>query len=446
MPGKYLQQKPQMGSTDTVPAMLTPGEFVIRKDAADEIGRDKLHVLNNIDRLSGMAAITNYKPPQFQEGGEVKKKSIKGLRQIKYSPLTYEDSDEGRTYYSQGMFQVPASEVGEGEGLRYYLSPEVATKMRDAESNIDMLVRLAAKSKIENAPQDSIRAKDMKKILKKFQEGGEVMNYFGGGMVKDARARYQEGGLVGKGVGLAKDMFKHAFMPGMVIAENLSEYFGEKSKDADDLSMMARLQLIKKAQLPAAPRVGPKSSPYPVDPHDINEMFKEIMREREPEREYQGPPIPLHLDLGEPAGLPMKPAPDVAWEERPTTGLQQGGPVPPMQQRGLPPAGFMQEGGEVEQPMPTGEPAGMEESPVPQGERTYAEQPMDQLGMEPHEYASYIDNGPDVYKYLAPKYKQQTQWTPYDAMVDAGIINPYEKDKDDFVIIAREQANALRAA
>ena len=25
-------------STDTVPAMLTPGEFVIRKDAAEQIG------------------------------------------------------------------------------------------------------------------------------------------------------------------------------------------------------------------------------------------------------------------------------------------------------------------------------------------------------------------------------------------------------------------------
>ena len=66
MPGKYLQSTPQAGSTDTVPAMLTPGEFVIRKDAADEIGRDKLHAMNNIDRLSGMAAVTNYNPQNFK--------------------------------------------------------------------------------------------------------------------------------------------------------------------------------------------------------------------------------------------------------------------------------------------------------------------------------------------------------------------------------------------
>ena len=42
-------------STDTVPAMLTPGEFVIRKDAAEEIGPEKLNMLNNIDRLGQSA-------------------------------------------------------------------------------------------------------------------------------------------------------------------------------------------------------------------------------------------------------------------------------------------------------------------------------------------------------------------------------------------------------
>ena len=412
MPGKYLQQKPQMGSTDTVPAMLTPGEFVIRKDAADEIGRDKLHVLNNIDRLSGMAAITNYKPPQFQEGGEVKKKSIKGLRQIKYSPLTYEDSDEGRTYYSQGMFQVPASEVGEGEGLRYYLSPEVATKMRDAESNIDMLVRLAAKSKIENAPQDSIRAKDMKKILKKFQEGGEVMNYFGGGSVMDARTRYQK------------------YQDGGVV--EALEAFGEKSKSADDLSAMAAMEMMK-AQRPS-----------PAEKRHMD-FIEEAIRRRKAEREYQGPPIPEYLQPQPASELEIRPPSAPAPEMIPR--MQQGGMVPPpMPQQGLPPAGFMQEGGEVEQPMPVGEAAGMQEMPIPEGERAYPQEPMDQLGLDPHEYAAYTDHGPDHYKHVAQKYKEQTRWTPYDAMVDAGIIDPYEHDKDDFVVMPREYANALRGA
>jgi len=36
---------------DTVPAMLEPGEFVIRKDAAKVIGPGLLHMLNNADRV-----------------------------------------------------------------------------------------------------------------------------------------------------------------------------------------------------------------------------------------------------------------------------------------------------------------------------------------------------------------------------------------------------------
>lgn len=41
---------PGVGDGDTVPAMLTPGEFVIRKDAVRALGLDKLHKLNHADR------------------------------------------------------------------------------------------------------------------------------------------------------------------------------------------------------------------------------------------------------------------------------------------------------------------------------------------------------------------------------------------------------------
>jgi len=37
---------PGVGNTDTVPAMLTPGEFVIRKDAAAKLGSDQLNSMN----------------------------------------------------------------------------------------------------------------------------------------------------------------------------------------------------------------------------------------------------------------------------------------------------------------------------------------------------------------------------------------------------------------
>jgi hypothetical protein len=45
---------------DTVPALLTPGEFVINKNAADRIGLGNLHKLNHADKISG-----------FNKGGSV---------------------------------------------------------------------------------------------------------------------------------------------------------------------------------------------------------------------------------------------------------------------------------------------------------------------------------------------------------------------------------------
>jgi|6_EtaG_2_1085325.scaffolds.fasta_scaffold05826_4 hypothetical protein len=75
-----------MRNTDTVPAMLTPGEFVIRKDAADQIGPENLHMMNNIDRLSGTALLENAKSPMgYQEGGVIS--GLIGETAEKYSDL-----------------------------------------------------------------------------------------------------------------------------------------------------------------------------------------------------------------------------------------------------------------------------------------------------------------------------------------------------------------------
>jgi len=45
------------GTTDTVKAKLTPGEFVIRKEAVDAIGVPMLNMLNNIPKEGGHSAI-----------------------------------------------------------------------------------------------------------------------------------------------------------------------------------------------------------------------------------------------------------------------------------------------------------------------------------------------------------------------------------------------------
>ncbi len=66
------------GTTDTVPAMLTPGEFVIKQESAAMLGEPFLKQLNaisdnaahnNIDALIGQAQLANMKP--MYGGGEV---------------------------------------------------------------------------------------------------------------------------------------------------------------------------------------------------------------------------------------------------------------------------------------------------------------------------------------------------------------------------------------
>jgi len=47
------------GTTDTVKAKLTPGEFVIRKEAVDMIGVPMLNKINNMPKEGGHSAIDN---------------------------------------------------------------------------------------------------------------------------------------------------------------------------------------------------------------------------------------------------------------------------------------------------------------------------------------------------------------------------------------------------
>ena len=66
-------QIPGEGNTDSVPAMLMPGEFVIRKNAVKAIGLENLHALNYADR-TGMSGVRNKVKggvQHFATGGQV---------------------------------------------------------------------------------------------------------------------------------------------------------------------------------------------------------------------------------------------------------------------------------------------------------------------------------------------------------------------------------------
>jgi hypothetical protein len=59
------------GNTDTVPAMLTPGEYVINKEAAQKIGRDKLDTLNRTEKPKKAKSLGDGLFEHKQMGGEV---------------------------------------------------------------------------------------------------------------------------------------------------------------------------------------------------------------------------------------------------------------------------------------------------------------------------------------------------------------------------------------
>jgi len=76
---------------DTVPAMLEPGEFVIRRDAAQKIGQPALHALNNFDKNQGshgaIDELIALGTLGMQEGGEV---GLQHAKDYEYSPNTLE--------------------------------------------------------------------------------------------------------------------------------------------------------------------------------------------------------------------------------------------------------------------------------------------------------------------------------------------------------------------
>ena len=91
------------GTTDTVPARLTPGEFVIKRESAEMLGLPLLEQLNsvsdgaahdNIDAVIAQATLSQMQPmvgggsvgneniAGYEDGGKVDKEKIKILDYI----------------------------------------------------------------------------------------------------------------------------------------------------------------------------------------------------------------------------------------------------------------------------------------------------------------------------------------------------------------------------
>ena len=102
-----------------------------------------------------------------------------------------------------------------------------------------------------------------------------------------------------------------------------------------------------------------------------------------------------------------------------------------------------QQGGPVEPPMTGREPMMLEEPPMPMGEQAYYQAPADQLGLDPYEHKAYMKYGPDSFRYMTPNEKPRQQWTAYDALVKAGLVDPYEVDKDEVNVVTNDQMEEL---
>lgn len=84
-------QIPGTGNGDTVPAMLTPGEYVIRKDAAAAIGLPMLERLNKADK--SVIADMGAQAQRFANGGMVKASPV--APQVYRPTMTYVDAGDG---------------------------------------------------------------------------------------------------------------------------------------------------------------------------------------------------------------------------------------------------------------------------------------------------------------------------------------------------------------
>ena len=182
--------------------------------------------------------------------------------------------------------------------------------------------------------------------------------------------------------------------------DELMSVFGEKSQEADGLKALAaliRMQQMQQAEQDATRAIGPDNIiPSNINPRTTPEQLEMLKRIQEPRGMMGG-------------GYAKK--------------YQQGGPVEP--------------------PMTGREPMMLEEPPMPMGEQAYYQAPANQLGLDPYEHKAYMKYGPDSFRYMTPNEKPRQQWTAYDALVKAGLVDPYEVDKDEVNVVTNDQMEEL---
>ena len=533
-------------NTDTVPAMLTPGEFVIRKDAAEQIGSEKLHMLNNIDRLSNSALLENAKSPvAMQEGGEVGFEQIADLAKLygekqgitlnlaDYTPEGGRSKEgyarkfslpEGFTIdtlaysspanYSLKFLDAEGQKLGTSKSTGMYpilqdiINAKMASEFDDKVSMDNMSEYLKKKQEdrkfesmfdtlIENAERNYPKEKQ------KFQEGGEVK------IASDLYMRDNDSSsnliynLLEQSLDDPSDFYKQAsreYQRGDLIAGSEDAYSGSgeyqrdvysprfevtESGDGNERTVESKEQ-VSLGSLPILEKIADKAAEKGLDPESVIgkvlNLGLPLTRERKGGESkirlgYNEGGEVMHNDelmsvFGEKSqeadGLKALAAlirmqemqraeqdatraigPDniIPSNINPRTTPEQLEMLKKIQEpRGMMGGGYAkkyQQGGPVEPPMTGREPMMLEEPPMPMGEQAYYQAPANQLGLDPYEHKAYMKYGPDSFRYMTPNEKPRQQWTAYDALVKAGLVDPYEVDKDEVNVVTNDQMEEL---
>ena len=441
-------------NTDVVKTNLTPGEFVIRKEAVDVIGEDALNLLNNLgenkpNKLGQLSALMQYRPSGYQEGGEVKKiKKRESNPRFDYvivpggflpqkggAGQTIEDFFARKFETKTGVQYLQPSDFEEVniKKLPKYIRDNLSFQNLYFEEGIPENKGLLNYYRTNPTLQDSVKEDGTRYGLREFFKNTmEAYNADLDEAFKNLSERkkrgfdtrgFQEGGEV-----MLKTNKENLPNPG------LKALFDSGAKGKEALENMGFQDGGKVMNYYGGGKV--------IDMINRNMMGQSMMGGGLVENSALGVFGEKSAEADELNALMTLKA----------MRMQQGGMVPgmiPPQEMpapSLPPAGMMmQEGGMVEQPMPQGEPMGMDMPPMPTGERAFpAASPMEQLNLKPNEMMAYEQYGPDTFRYMATKFKPRSEFTPYDAMVDAGIVDPYETSEDDFVVMTRNMANDLR--
>ena len=159
------------GTTDTVKAILTPGEFVIRKEAVDMIGAPMLNMINNMPEKGGHSNIDKL----------IEKATMANMKGM----------------YGGGMVQAGPKPMGTGGMVDAYRGGGMVMDQYGHGGKVH--------KNLKPVPKDNPGLGKLPEAVRNkmgyMQMGGMVedslMGMMGGGMANKAMKGYQEGGMMG---------------------------------------------------------------------------------------------------------------------------------------------------------------------------------------------------------------------------------------------------------